>query len=225
MTGEREADDRDERAEDAVAPFARDDVEDVFAGGRVDPALVEASVDALFERFEEDTPEEVMLADRRPSEADVVPSPPAFEGFAADVDEALSADGADSVPDPDDVVGFEDAPEPNAPASDGVAAAGSPAGDRSWAVDEPAVPEWSPASEPVASADGDRLTAHESTVADSDGREASARDGASFEWVSEPVVSETVLADPASARRFVSEDGSEEGAAGVLSRLRSTFPF
>jgi hypothetical protein len=83
-----ERDEHDER-ELATDPFDRDEAEDVFVGGRVDPSVVEASVDALFERFEEGTPEEVMHADRYPTEAEVVPSPPAFDEFAADVGDRL----------------------------------------------------------------------------------------------------------------------------------------
>ncbi|NHN41062.1 hypothetical protein G9C85_05350 [Halorubellus sp. JP-L1] len=151
----------------------------VFEGERVDPAVVEASVDALFEQFEEDTPEEVMLADRFPSERDVLPDPPAFDEFATDVDERAGP------PDPADVVGFEDAPEPNA----------------STGVD----------SDPAANPDADRTAGGGAEAVDE------------FEWVTDPVASETVLADPEAARAFAGDEPS--GSDGVLSRLRSSFPF
>lgn len=263
-----EHDARDRPTEGPAEPFARDEVEDVFAGGRVDPSLVEASVDALFERFEEDTPEEVMLADRYPSEAELVPTPPAFDEFAADVDDRLpegsiddpTRDGDDPVPDADDVVGFEDAPEPSPgdDASTGGAASAADAGGSAvtsgtedavshgaaWST-EPVVldiEEWSPAdrsaaarardpdadaADVVAGGDGERDSVDAASSADR--RSGGEADGG-FEWVSEPVgsesvVSETVLADPERARAFTGEDAREDRPEGVLSRIRSSFPF
>ncbi|MFC6952776.1 hypothetical protein [Halorubellus litoreus] len=226
---ESENDERDGPVEDGVEPFARDGVDDVFAGGRVDPSLVEASVDALFERFEEDTPEEVMLADRRASEADVVPAPPAFEAFAADVDDRLEATD-DSTPDPEDVVGFEDAPEPRS-----VDASASGAGDSREVPGssfdgsgEPvaaAESGWCPSEEPMAAADGEDPTRGDESLTASDGGQECASGTDAFEWVSEPVVARTVLADPESVRRFAADDGDVDGETGVFSRLRSSFPF
>jgi hypothetical protein len=258
VTRERDEQDAGDRATEGLAePFARDGVEDVFEGGRVDPSVVEASVDALFEQFEEDTPEEVMVADRYPSEADVVPTPPAFDEFAAAVDDRLPErspddprrDADDPVPDPDDVVGFEDAPEP--PREDDTTTAGeeSVCGDAKhigapWSTESVVVDieEWSPADRPAAargtdpgadavdsagSRDGDSTPV--GTTSSGERRRGGEADGA-FEWVSEPVgseavVSETVLADPERARAFAGEDAGEDGAEGVLSRIRSSFPF
>jgi hypothetical protein len=244
-----ESDAGDRESESRAEPFARDAVEDAFAGGRVDPSVVEASVDALFERFEEDTPEEVMLADRYPSEAEVVPTPPAFDAFAADVDDRLpersvddqtgdaddedgglgdaigdaddAGEGAgdwmraadDPVPEPDDVVGFEDAPEP--PHAEGAAANDpSEATGGSWSTGlaPMEIEEWSPSHRPVGA-----------RVADPDADDA-------FEWVSDPVdpelgASETVLADPERASALAGEPAKEDRVEGVLSRLRSSFPF
>lgn len=70
------------------------------SAGEPDPAdaeapLVSASVDAVFERYEEESPEEVMLADRRADEREVVPAPPGFEAFAAAIADA-DVPGADA---------------------------------------------------------------------------------------------------------------------------------
>lgn len=262
-----EHDARDRASEPPAEPFARDEVEDAFAGGRVDPSVVEASVDALFERFEEDTPEEVMLADRHPSEAEVVPTPPAFDEFAADVDDRLPeapiddpiGDANDPVPDPDDVVGFEDAPEPShdddatahgeATASDEAGSVVTGSEDEagsgaSWSTESIVVDvgEWSPADrsaatrasdldgdavDTIAFRDGERGPVD--AASSDEGRPGGEADGA-FEWVSDPVgsesaVSETVLADHERARAFAGEDGREGRSEGVLSRIRSSFPF
>lgn len=66
-------------------------------------AVVSASVDAVFERYEEESPEEVMLADRRAAESEVVPAPPGFEEFAVAVADAdvPDADGERSLADLD----------------------------------------------------------------------------------------------------------------------------
>jgi hypothetical protein len=237
----RERDESDERVapptdsdRELVDRFGVVDPEDVFAGGRVDPALVEASVDALFERFEEDSPEEVMLADRFPSEEAVVPAPAAFDEFAADVATAESpatgerdgSTGRDSDrpgeaavarPDPEDVVGFEGAPEPGA--DDASASATGPRGVRAPTPRDTVVE--TPASD---SSEGSVVDTMEASW---DGGGADA-----FEWVTDPAVtestvSETVLADSESASAFAggaSTEGESEDES-VLSRLRSTFPF
>jgi len=134
MPGRDEHDARDVGTE----AFASDDVEDVFAGGRVDPSVVEASVDALFERFEEDTPGELMLADRYPTEADVVPTPPAFDEFAADVDHRLPERATDDH-------GDDSGPAPDASAAGLWADAATELGTGSrdwWFVDSRAPVRW-----------------------------------------------------------------------------------
>lgn len=200
----------DVRLGDAGASGGRpggDGIEDVFERGDVAPAVVEASVDALFERFEEDSPEEVMLADRFPDESAVVPTPAAFDEFAEDVvddvdpaagefDGSLAAvNGDGDVPASEDVVGFEDAPVPSEGVDDGSGSDATPGRESTS----------SPETSAGAGADSE---------------------AAAFEWVSEPVVTETVLADPDAARTFAGrESGDEEESAGVLSELRSSFPF
>jgi len=204
-------------------------IEDVFEAGAMPPSVVEASVDALFERFEEDSPEEVMLADRFPAESDVVPTPPAFDEFAADVTgDAGEFDGSvgrvrgdESVPAPEDVVGFEDAPGPTT--SDDPADVDATPTERSASTTaQSATLSAGPSGAESVDAES---TDSASMGAGTESVDVNA-DAASFEWVSEPVVTETVLANPEAARAFAGvESGEEEGSAGVLSELRSSFPF
>lgn len=164
----------------------------LFADGTTDPIVVEASVEALFESFEEDTPEEVMAA------------------------------AEPSVPEPGDVVGFDEAPDPRS--TDRARDSGSDPG--------PGGP-----SSPSAHERCDDRTSRTRPVATADSPPPERRadgDGA-FEWVSNPVPRETVLSDPetvlsdpetvGAAADTGPDDDRSVDESSVLDRVRSALPF